>query len=311
MSTDDQLAARTGRAVDAATAAGRDLGLTITEPQVLYDVFSVIVHLAPSPVIVRVPAVLPRTTTLETQLVDQRRELAVASWLAQRGHPVVPPSPLVPTEPVQRDGFSMTFWQFVKQIKETEVSTARAAEVAAEMHAVLREYTGDLAFMGALDPFIPDGLAQLTDRPDLLDPADVDRAKREWAVLGPLFASEEAFTKAFPAATIQPIHGDAPGYNLIVTPDGELCSDFELVTRGPVEWDLGYTGEEGAQAYNIAAERLGLRQLDENLLKALEALRMLQLVACVAQTPDLPILAEGLKPMLEAWRATPFAGDVV
>jgi hypothetical protein len=82
MLTDDQLAARTDRAVAAATAAGRDLGLTVTEPQVLYNVFSVIVHLTPSPVIVRVPTVLPRTTTLETQLVDQRRELAVAGWLA-------------------------------------------------------------------------------------------------------------------------------------------------------------------------------------------------------------------------------------
>jgi Ser/Thr protein kinase RdoA (MazF antagonist) len=311
MLTDDQLAARTERAVAAATAAGRDLGLTITEPRVLYNVFSVIVHLTPSPVIVRVPTVLPRTTTLETQLVDQRRELAVAGWLARRGHPVVPPSPLVPAEPVQRDGFSMTFWQFVKQVKETEISTARAAEVAAEMHRALREYTGDLAFMGALNPFVPDGLAQLTDRPDLIDPADVERAKREWDILGPMFASEEAFTQAFPNATIQPIHGDAPGYNLIVTPDGELCSDFELVTRGPVEWDLGYTGEEGAAAYNAAAERLGLRKLDERLLKVLEALRMLQLVACVAQAPELPMLVDGLKPMLEAWRTTPFDEDLI
>ncbi|MGH3616096.1 MAG: aminoglycoside phosphotransferase family protein, partial [Pseudonocardia sp.] len=35
-------------AVAAATAAGRDLGLTVTARLVLYDVFSVIVHLAPS-----------------------------------------------------------------------------------------------------------------------------------------------------------------------------------------------------------------------------------------------------------------------
>jgi hypothetical protein len=310
MISDEQMEARTGRAVTAAVAAGRDLGLTITEPQVLYDVFSVIVHLAPSPVIVRVPTVLPRTTTLETQLRDQRRELAVAGWLAAQGHPVVPPSPLVPAEPVQRDGFSMTFWQFVKQVKEAEVSTERAAEVAAGMHAVLRDYPGDLAFMGALDPMIPDALAQLADRPDLLDPADLDRARREWDVLGPLFASEAAFTDAFPQATVQPIHGDAPGYNLIVTPDGELCSDFELVTRGPVEWDLGYTGPEGAAAYNTAAERLGLRKLDDTLLPVLEALRMLQIVACLPLTPELPVLAEGLKPMIGMWRATPFAGGL-
>jgi Phosphotransferase enzyme family len=311
MITDDQLAARTERAVASAAAAGRELGLTVTEPQVLYDLFSVIVHLAPSPVVVRVPTVLPRTSTPQIQLLDQTRELAVAGWLAERGHPVVPPSPLVPAKPVQRDGFSMTFWQFVKQVKETEISAERAAEVAAAMHHVLRDYPGDLPFMGALQSFIPDGLEQLTGRPDLADPADVERGKREWDVLGPLFRTKDAFAKAFPGATVQPIHGDAPGYNLIVTPDGELCSDFELVTRGPVEWDLGYTGEEGAQAYNAAAERLGLRKLDERLLRVLEAVRMLQLISCLAMVPELPMLADGLRPMIEKWRTTPFAGDLL
>lgn len=92
MLTEEQVAARTDRARDAAAAAGRDLGLTITEPQVLYSVFSVIVHLAPSPVIVRVPTVLPAWTTPEQQLGTQRRELAVAAWLADRGFPVVPPA---------------------------------------------------------------------------------------------------------------------------------------------------------------------------------------------------------------------------
>ena len=51
--------ARTARAVGAAAAAGRQLGLEVREPRVLYDVFSVVVHLAPSPVVVRVPTVLP------------------------------------------------------------------------------------------------------------------------------------------------------------------------------------------------------------------------------------------------------------
>jgi Ser/Thr protein kinase RdoA (MazF antagonist) len=216
----------------------------------------------------------------------------------------------VPAKPVQRDGFSMTFWQFVKQVKETEVSVARSAEVAAEMHFALRDYPGDLSFMGAIDPFVPDGLAQLEGRPDLVGPADLDRARREWAVLKPLFASEAAFTEAFPQATVQAIHGDAPGYNLISTPDGELCSDFELVSRGPVEWDLGYTGPEGSAAYNAAAERLGLRPLDETLLPVLEALRMLQLVACLAMAPELPLLVDGLKPMIEQWRSTPFAAGM-
>ena len=61
MPTPLDLAARTERAVAAAAAAGRDLGITVADPRVLYDVFSVVVHLAPAPVVVRVPTVLPRT----------------------------------------------------------------------------------------------------------------------------------------------------------------------------------------------------------------------------------------------------------
>lgn len=46
--TPQQLAGRISAAVDAAVAAaGRELGLTVTDPTVLHDVFSAVVHLAP------------------------------------------------------------------------------------------------------------------------------------------------------------------------------------------------------------------------------------------------------------------------
>lgn len=75
---------RTERAAAAATNAARALGLRVDEPRVLYDVFSVIVHVAPAPVVVRVPTVLPpsRVGHPELQAEQQRRELAVTSWLA-------------------------------------------------------------------------------------------------------------------------------------------------------------------------------------------------------------------------------------
>lgn len=38
---------------------------------------------------------------------------------------------------------------------------------------------------------------------------------------------------------------------------------------------------------------------------------MLQLVACMSQAPDLPLLVEGMKPMLDAWRATPFDENLI
>ncbi|ALG08890.1 aminoglycoside phosphotransferase family protein [Kibdelosporangium phytohabitans] len=301
MLTDEQVAARTDRARDAAAAAGRDLGLTVTEPQVLYSLFSVIVHLKPSPVVVRVPTVLPAWTTPAQQLASQQRELAVAGWLADRGHAVVAPSPLVAREPVSRDGFSMTFWQYVEQVPDAEPDMVRAAQLAADLHQALREYPGELPFMDSFHPFFDNSFAFLADRRDLISQEDLDRAVREWAAVKPLVESEAAFTAAFPGVESQPIHGDSPLYNLIVTPRGELCSDFELVTRGPVEWDLSFGGPDAEQAYAQAAGK----PLNEDALRLFEGIRMLQVVACLAQVPDMPALAEGMKPALDNWRALP------
>jgi Ser/Thr protein kinase RdoA (MazF antagonist) len=309
--TSEDLAARTNRAVVAAADAGRGLGLVVTDPRVLYDVFSVIVHLSPAPVVVRVPTVLPRTVVADpdAQAAQQRLELAVAGWLADRGHPVVAPSPLVAPEPVRRDGFSMTFWQFVEQIEDADLDVCRCATVTAPLHAALREYPAELPFLMPLDASIPDGLAQLERHPDLLDAEDLDRARREWAV-EVFVSSRAAFEAAFPGANVQPIHGDAPYYNIIVTPEGELCADFEHVTFGPVEWDLASVGPQGQAAYDSAAAGLGLRHLDERLLRVMESARMLQAVACLALAPQLPMLAESLRPSMDYWRTTPLAGGL-
>lgn len=311
MLTSDQIAARAARAVAAATTAGRDLGLTVTAPSVLHDVFSVVVHLAPSPIVVRVRTVLPHSIAADPdrQAAQQRHELAVAGWLADRGHPVVAPSPLVPREPVRRDGFSMTFWQFVEQIPDADHFTDRRFEVTAQLHAALRGYPGELPFLGTLAPFVTDGLAQLEHLPDLLDAADLERARGEWASLEPMVCSRAAFEETFPGADVQPIHGDAPYYNVIVTAGGELWSDFEEAALGPVEFDLACIDPDRQAACDRAAVELGLRPLDGRLLRVMESARMLQVVACLALVPQLPMLVDGLRPSLEKWRTTAFAGS--
>ncbi|MER5968129.1 aminoglycoside phosphotransferase family protein [Streptomyces sp. NPDC002055] len=308
--TPDQLAARTSRALAAAIAAGRDLGLTVTDARVLHDVFSVVVHLAPSPVVVRVPTVLPPHIDLDTQAARQRVELDVVSWLAERGTPVIPPSPLVPREPVRRDGFSMTFWQFVEH-RSVEPDYVRNSGLVAGLHAALRDYPGELPFLATAEPeFTTGGFAALESRPDLLDPADLDRARREWEVLEPMVASRAGFEAAFPGADLQPIHGDAPAVNIVATTGGELYADFELVTLGPVEWDLAALGPDCEAAYNAAARRSGLRELDERVLRLVNAVGMSRAVACLALAPQLPLLVEALKPSVEHWRTLPFAGGL-
>ncbi|WP_075744052.1 phosphotransferase family protein [Actinoalloteichus sp. GBA129-24] len=309
--TPEQLADRTSRAVAAAVAAGRDLGLTVTEPAVLHDMFSVVVHLAPAPVVVRVPVVVPPSADLDIQSARQQIELDVVAWLAEQGTPVIPPSPLVPREPVRRNGFSMTFWQLVAIDESAVPDYVDNARLVPDLHAALRDYPGELPFLSAAEPrMVRDALTDLATRPDLIDAADLDRARREWAILEPLVSSRAEFEAAFPGIDLQPIHGDAPAYNIVATTDGVLYSDFELVTLGPVEWDLAAFGPESESAYDEAARSRGLRPLDERMLRFVNAVGMSRTIACLALSPELPMLVDAVKEGVDQWRAQPFAGGL-
>lgn len=305
------LARRTASAVDAAVGAAGELGLTVTDARVLHDLFSVVVHLAPAPVVARIPTVLPGNRGLDALARRQRSELDVAQWLAEQGMPVIAPSPTVPREPVERDGFSMTFWQFVSQDPDKVPDYAVNSERVADLHAALRDYPGPLSFLSSAEPdFVTDSLALLGDRPDLLGPADLDRARREWTVLEPLVRSRAAFEQAFPGIDLQPIHGDSPPANIFAGVDGDLFSDFELVTLGPIEWDLAALGPDLEAAYNRGALRNGMRPLDEGVMKFVNAIGMLRVVAYLALAPQLPVLVEVMKPAVDQWRSMPFAGGL-
>ncbi|GAB3713829.1 phosphotransferase [Nocardiopsis oceani] len=307
--TPQQRDARTRAALDAAVAAGRDLGLTVTDASVLHDLFSVVVHLAPAPVVARIPTVLPHYQDLGSLALRQQAELDVTRWLAGQGTPVIAPSPLVPREPVQRDGFSITFWQFVEEDHGTEPDYVANAESTADLHAAMRTYPGRLPFLGAAEPRgLPQDLVLLADRPDLIAAADVDRARRQWQVLEPLVSSRTAFEAAFPGIGLQPVHGDSPPANIFSGVAGELYSDFELVSLGPVEWDLAVLGPEHEAAYNRGARRAGLRELNEDVLRFVNSVGMLRAVTTLALVPQLPELMDYLTPAVEHWRTMPFNG---
>ena len=309
--TSRQIARRTSAAVEAAVGAGRDLGLTVTDARVLHDVFSVVVHLAPAPVVARIPTVLPHYADLGSQARRQRAELDVTRWLADRGVPVIPPSPLVPREPVQRDGFSMTFWQFVEEDRDRTPDYVANSESVADLHAAMRAYPGRLSFLSAAEPrFITDSIARLEKRPDLVGPSELDRARREWRILEPLVRSRSAFERAFPGIDIRPIHGDSPPANIFSGVDRDLYSDFELVTSGPVEWDLAGLGPDFEAAYDRGARRNGMRPLDGDVMRFVNAVGMLRAIAVLALAPQLPVLVEYVMPAVDQWRAMPFAGGV-
>ncbi|ARQ68920.1 aminoglycoside phosphotransferase family protein [Streptomyces marincola] len=308
----DPLAAqRTERALRCATTAARRLGLRPGEPRVLHDIFNVLVHLDPEPVVVRVPSLT--LLSPEEQAARQRRELAVTGWLADTGAPVVRPSPLVPREPVACEDASLTFWEFVVETDRLSLADIAAADPrrladrfteqngwAAELHRLLAGFP-DAADLPVLAPLVP-GIGRLLDRlrrePVLLTTADLDRAEREYAGLEALVAAPAA---SFPGVRLQALHGDSPGYNVLRTANGHLFSDFEDTTLGPVEWDLTMLDDAALESYENAA---GLR-LDRALLDVLDGARLLQAVSSLAVTSRMPQLRDMLAPAVEQWRARP------
>ena len=78
----------------------------------LNDLFSLMVHLKPAPVVARVATCMPKLRTpIEGWL---EREIAVTTYLAEQGAPVVVPSRELPPGPHERDGFPISFWTYVE-----------------------------------------------------------------------------------------------------------------------------------------------------------------------------------------------------
>ncbi|WP_234426747.1 aminoglycoside phosphotransferase family protein [Streptomyces niger] len=280
----------------------------------LHDMFNVLVHLAPHPVVVRVPSLA--LVPAEELAVKQRRELDVVGWLADAGAPVVRPSPLVPREPVECDGRSLVFWEYVDEKDPMREAAADGMEAledrfveqtgwAVELHTLLAHYPGELPALSPLVPTLAPLLEALRKDPQGLTPAELGRAEQEYAVL-------EAFVADLPgrcpATRIQTLHGDGPSYNLLRTADGHLFSDFEDVTRGPVEWDLALVAPRAVAEY----ERVSGRPVDRSLLGFMEGARLLQIVGALAVVPSMPELGPMMAPTIDLWRQrAPLTADVL
>jgi thiamine kinase-like enzyme len=204
----------------------------------------------------------------------------------------------------------MTFWEHVDVAVTGTPDYAADAGHAAELHAALKDCPEDLPFLAPLTHTVPSCLIFLEQNPGLIAAADLERARAEWERVATVVSSREAFARAFPGASVQVIHGDAPAYNLIRTPGGPRFADFEDATLGPVEWDLAGFGAEAASHYDAGAAQIGVRPLDRDVLRVMDVARSLQGVASLALTPQLPALAEWLAPWLEQWRRSPFAGGL-
>jgi hypothetical protein len=207
-----------GAPLAAALAVAREHGLPTRRPRIVRDMTNVLVHLAPAPVVARVPL----TFTLTRGAEWFAQEVELAGFLAARGAPVAPPAAQVDPGPHLHEGLLVTLWAYVDH-DLARADPALAGRSLRELHDALAAYSGVLPACDRLDE-----VANLLGR---LEPSPLASAAE-------LATMRAACRRVSPLPPGQPLHGDAHLRNILWTREGPLWSDLENACSGPVEFDL-------------------------------------------------------------------------
>ena len=221
-----------------AIAIGRGLGLTVDEPVILKDSLNLLVWLRPSPVVARIQF----RTGLVRDAAAVADSLALARFLADRGHPVSPPADDVDPGPhVGSTGRVMTLWRHLELLEGLPEPRATGRTLR-RIHQAAAAYDGPMRHVGPVEEVgrlaevlrsrLPDDAARLLELRDRLD---------------------------LPHLPVQALHGDAHLGNVVRTTAGACWVDWEESWRGPLAWDLacldhrratfGETAEATQQAF--------------------------------------------------------------
>lgn len=203
----------TGDAVCASLACARMLGLPAGDPEVIAEGYSVRVRLWPAPVVTRVVTLGRRLRPGPMSWLE--REVAVARFLAEAGHPVV--APWVTPGPHVAEGLEVSLWEWVEATAGV-VAAADFGRMLGALHQALAPYPADLPVL----------VGPLTDVATALEVSSHPTLHRAAEELVPL-------ALGWPR---QPLHGDAHTGNVLLTSSGPRWNDFEDVCVGPIEWDL-------------------------------------------------------------------------
>ena len=213
------------RALRAAVAVAARHGLRCDAARVLRTASSLLVHLAPAPVVARVS-----TVTAVWRGGDEwfAREIAMARHLVAVGAPVVAPSPEIDPGPHHHGGLMLTFWTYVDEAGR-ELDAGEAGRRLRELHEALTSFDGELPRWAVLD-----------EAQRVLARLHATGALRDDDAMLLRSAGDEVRTRIDRLALpMQAIHGDAHLGNVISGPDGPLWNDFEDCFLGPRAWDLG------------------------------------------------------------------------
>jgi hypothetical protein len=263
--------------VDAAVAVARELGLEVREPRLLRDVTNVLVHLAPEPVVARVPMTFTRLRGRSWI----ERELELTTLLAGAGAQVAGPARSVDPGPYERNGYLVTLWEYADHDPERPLDARRAGDALREIHELL----------AAQDPRGLEHFARLEEIETLVTMLELTPVERHLFEDG-LGAARDTVDGL--DLTLQAVHGDAHRWNLLHTPAGPLWSDFENVCFGPRELDIA-CNEIRARAHGREREDdellAGYGDFDQELVRLLIPVHALFLAAwtfeLAARTPEI------------------------
>jgi hypothetical protein len=229
----------TEAAVAAALAAARRAGLPTAEPRILRDLTNVLVHLAPAPVVARVPLTLSRLRGPDWFA----QELRLAAFLAEAGAPVAPPARDVDPGPHERDGLHVGFWAYLGH-DPARADPAAAGRALAELHEALVLYSEPLPACARIEEV--GRLLELLRPSQAASEADLDALRATHALLRDVALPPD-----------RPLHGDSHLGNVLWTPAGPLWADLENACSGPVEWDLACIAWRNAPGTAEALEAYG------------------------------------------------------
>lgn len=233
-----------------------------------------------------VPAVA-RVASSVALLDSVRRELRVASWLAEVGVPAV--RSLV-AEPFVDAGLVVSFWEYLPEVEATDVVTL--AGFLRRLHAV--PVPRDLP-LGPVRPFV-----RVADRIESAAAlTEVDRQLLRGMHAELVASWERARFEMAPAV----VHGDAHHENLVRAGDGRIVFvDLERVGIGQPEWDLTLTatyhecGWYSATDYAAFIDAYGYDVRTAPAWPLLRAIRMLRMVTWLgAVTAGDPVRTEQLR----------------
>ena len=264
---------RTLTPLQAAAAFAVEHGVRADRIGVLNDGSNLLVHLAPSPIVLRIATFTGRVRHESWPYLE--REVALVSWLATAGAAVMPPSDLVPPGPHVVGGWAMSAWRYVEHERGAVPDAATAFHSLKDLHAIMRDYPGTLPLLNPVSDDLDRALRFCHDT-GILGADDVaELTTRRNALRADLLRL---------APDVQALHGDAFSRNALVTAAGIVWIDFEDCCSGPALWDLAtlirrdpdpvaraeIARRHGAEALDTA---IALRQVQANVWIALHDAR--------------------------------------